>query len=121
MTALNKRSYRIKTETMITNLKMLSVNRMNAQIKLTEVWKAIHIKNNPLNIALPTVNPNDRSSRSLTNGRLQIANGKSLISQNTFLNDSKKVWNAAPQNIRDCKSLYTVKKEIKKYVATLPL
>ena len=80
---------------------MLSVNRMNAQIKLTEVWKAINIKNTPLNIALPTVNQNSRNSRSVSNWRLQIGHGKSLLSQATFLNDSKIVWNAAPQIISE--------------------
>ena len=114
-------SDKVKTESLITNLNMLSVNRMNAQIKLTEVWKAINLKSTPLNITLPSVDQNSKSSRSMTNGRLQISKGKSLNSQSTFINDSKKVWNAAPQKIRDCKTLYTVKKEIKKYVMTLPL
>ena len=41
-------------------------------------------------------------------------------SQATLLNDGKRVWNAAPQKIRDCTSLGIVKKEIKKFVATLP-
>ena len=117
----NKRiSDRIQTETLIKQVNMLSVNRMNAQIKLTEVWKAINIKNSPLNISLPPVDPNARGSRSSSDGRLQISKGRSVNSQNSFLNDSKKVWNAAPRSIREGTSLYTVKKEIKKCVATLP-
>ena len=120
---LNKKriSDKVKTEILITNLNMLSVNRMNAQIKLTEVWKALNFKNTPLNISLPIVDSSKRSSRSTTNGRLQIINGKTLCSQATFLNDGKRVWNAAPQSIRDCTSIGSVKKEIKKFVASLPL
>ena len=100
---------------------MLSVNRMNAQIKLTEVWKALNVPNTPLNITLPIVDTNNRSARSTTNGRLQICNGKSQSSQATFLNDGKRVWNTAPITIRECKSIGNVKKEIKKFVSTLPL
>ena len=118
----NKRiSDKISTETLMLNVKMLSVNRMNAQIKLTEVWKALNLMDTPLNIKLPTLDPNNRGSRSSTNGRLQVCNGKTVLSQATFLNDSKRIWNAAPQTTRDCVSLYTAKKEIKKYVTTLPL
>ena len=94
---------------------------MNAHIKLTEVWKAINTENNPLNIALPTLDPNDRNSRSSSNGRLKLCNGKSLSSQSTFLNDGKRVWNNAPIQIRECNSIYSVNKEIKKFVSTLPL
>ena len=83
-------SDKVKTESLITNLNMLSVNRMNAQIKLTEVWKAINLKSTPLNITLPSVDQNSKSSRSMTNGRLQISKGKSLNSQSLFINDSKK-------------------------------
>ena len=111
----------VYTETLIKEVNMLSVNRMNAHIKLTEVWKAIHIKNSPLNISLPTVDSNARGSRSTSDGRLQICKGRSMNSQASLLNDSKKVWNAAPKNIRECTSLFVVKKEIKKFVANLPL
>ena len=118
----NKRiSDRIQTETLIKEVNMLSVNRMNAQIRLSEVWKAINIKNSPLNMSLPSVDSNTRGSRSTSDGRLQICKGRSMNSQASFLNDNKKVWNAAPSNIKECTSLFVVKKEIKKFVANLPL
>ena len=63
-------SDRINTDTLLTNINLLSVNRMNAQIKLTEVWKASHNKNSPLNIEMPIINPEHRSARSKANGRL---------------------------------------------------
>ena len=114
-------SDKIKTETLITNLNMLSVNRMNAQIKLTEVWKAINQHNSPLNICVPKNDTNQRGSRSTPNGKLQLCKGKSFISQSTFLNDGKRVWNAAPSAIGDCLTPQSAKAEIKKYVKTLPL
>ena len=71
---------------------------MNAQIKLTEVWKAIHTKNSPLNIDIPTINLEQRISRSQSIGRL-LNKGYTNETQSTFINDSKKVWNSAPQKI----------------------
>ena len=41
---------KISTEKLLTNVKMLSVNQLNAQIKITEVWKAMHDVNHPLKI-----------------------------------------------------------------------
>ena len=41
-----KISDRINTDTLLDNVKMLSVNIINAQIKLTEGWKALNSDNN---------------------------------------------------------------------------
>ena len=45
----------------------------------------------------------------------------SLSEDATFINDAARLWNLAPRAIKECKSLFTVKKEIKKFVLTLPL
>ena len=41
---------KISTKTLLKKLKMLSVNQINAQIKITEVWKAMNDSSNPLKI-----------------------------------------------------------------------
>ena len=99
---------------------MLSVNRLNAQIKLTEGWKALNSNVNNLNIVKPQVNPNERSSRSVSQGKLKLT-AITNVTQNTYINDCKKMWNEAPLAIKNCKSLFTAKKAIKKYVNTLPV
>ena len=38
------------TVTIANNIKMLSVNQINAQIKLTEMWKASNMKNYPIKL-----------------------------------------------------------------------
>ena len=43
------------------------------------------------------------------------------MSQRTFLNDAGHVWNNAPDSLKKCNSLYSVKKAIKLFVETLPL
>ena len=81
-----KISDRINTDTLLDNVKMLSVNRINAQIKLTEGWKTLNSDDNNLNITLPQVDPTERSSRSVTQGKLKLSASTS-ITQNTSIND----------------------------------
>ena len=45
----------------------------------------------------------------------------SRFEDSTFMNDASRVWNLAPQAIRECISLFSAKKEIKKFIKTLPL
>ena len=40
---------KIKTSFIARDLKMLSVNQINAQVKLTEMWKASNVVNYPIN------------------------------------------------------------------------
>ena len=42
-------------------------------------------------------------------------------SQATFLNDAVKIWNAAPTEIKNSNTLAIAKKEIRKFVTTLPI
>ena len=43
------------------------------------------------------------------------------MSQATYDNDAKKLWNKAPMNIKHSKSLNGAKKQIREYVKTLPI
>ena len=40
--------------------------------------------------------------------------------QESFLRDAAKIWNNAPINVKNAKSLYLAKKEILKFVKTIP-
>ena len=113
---------KINTKVLLQNMNMLSVNQMNAQIKLTETWKALNNKNSALkNLKQKTlIGSADRISRSITNGDL-IEEGTSEMARSSFLNDSTRLWNGAPLAIKSCKSLLLAKKEIKKFVLTLPI
>ena len=41
-------SDKISTKFMLSKFNLLSVNQMNAQIKLTEIWKSVNVKNYPI-------------------------------------------------------------------------
>ena len=82
---------------------MLSVNQTNAQIKLTEVWKALNGKSSSLNnLKMKTLTSN-RITRSITNGELMEEGSSNNIS------------------IKSCVSLSLAKKAIKEFVKCLPI
>ena len=95
---------RCNTKNLLENTKMLSVNQIMAQIKLTEMWKAINTNKNPLNFQPRSAAEDTRTTRSISNGMLENS-GFSVLSKNSFIEDSKRVWNLAPSSIKDAKSL----------------
>ena len=99
---------------------MLSVNQINGQIKLTEVWKAANVENYPIKLLKKDLNSVTMSTRAATRGDL-VLQGKNELCTTSFLQDSARIWNNAPNDIKDCNSIYKAKKNIKKFVHTLPL
>ena len=101
---------------------MLSTNQLNAQIKITESWKAINVKGYPLNskIAIPKINIEARMSRSIEQ-RMLKETAKSTGLQSSFIHNAIHIWNKIPEDIKMCNSIYSAKKAIKTFVQTLPL
>ena len=54
------------TSTLLKNQNMLSVNQISAQIKLTEIWKAINITNFPIKVTKQTSQEDARITRGVT-------------------------------------------------------
>ena len=109
-------SDRICTKTLLQKQKMLSINQLNAQVKLTEMWKACNQPNYPLNIKQLSSTNNGPTTRGMTCENLVEAPTKG-----TFMGDAARLWNKAPLQIRKAKTLITVKKEIRKFCQTLPI
>ena len=99
---------------------MLSINQMNAQIKLTEGWKISNIPNYPTKWAKKSTAEDERQTRSTSSNHIPES-AKSTKTQAGFNNDAKKLWNKAPQDIKDCSSLQMAKKAIKTFVKQLPI
>ena len=100
------------------DLKLLSVNQLNDQSKLQKVWKSINIKDYPItwekyqDAGLQNqINPERNSD----------GPGIGMKMQASFYSDSTRLWNNAPDSMKNCKSLICAKKEIKKFVFTLPI
>ena len=99
---------------------MLSANQINAQVKLTEMWKASNVTNYPIKLDKKDPNMANRLTRSTARGDI-LLQGKSDLCNSSFIFDASKIWNSAPCLIKNSKTIYKAKKEIKKYVCTLPL
>ena len=111
---------RTATETLLTNQQMLSVNQTAAQIKLTEMWKAINVPKFPIKVNKQQTPNDSRTTRGVTNGRI-IEEGSSNLVTNSFIGDATRLWNRAPEAIKTAGSIFCAKQEIKKYVSTLPI
>ena len=111
---------KIPTKNIANDLNMLSVNQINAQVKLTKIWKSLNVDDYPQIGSLKTCNDAHRASRATTRGDLVIK-GKTELRQSSFINDAAKIWNNAPISVKQCKTLFGAKREIKKFVLTLPI
>ena len=111
---------RKRTSNMLTKNKMLSVNQTMAQIKITEVWKAMNSENNPLKFTQQQPAINGRETRGVSSGKLVQEKG-SKLAKDSFIYDATKIWNDAPESIKASKSLLSAKAENKKYCCNLPI
>ena len=114
-----KISDRKRSAVLAKNINALSVNQLNAQIKITEMWKAINEPNYPLKFKNKNTNDSAMISRSKIEGKLLMKHGSDNLKA-TFKNDGITVWNNTPENVKRCKSILTAKKYIKDFVNTLP-
>ena len=89
---------------------MLSVNQINAQIKLTEVWKANNDTNHPLKFEKVI---NNCSTRAMTNGNV-VEFGNTELVQSSFLGDASKAWSLAFSEIKNCSTIWAAKKSNQK-------
>ena len=111
---------KINTKVILRNVNMLSVNQLNAQIKILEVWKATSDSSHPMNIEKITHGTNTSTTRAVAKGDL-LKFGKSNLVQSTYLSDASKAWNKCPESVKLCKNLWYAKKAIKTFVETLPI
>ena len=101
---------------MLENEQMLSVNQLQAQIMLTEMWKASNILNYPLTIGKRDLGTETRKTRSVTMENLNEP--KTLHS---FIGYATRLWSKAPLPIRCAKTIGIAKKEIKAFCMKLPI
>ena len=111
---------KISTKSLLSRAKMLSVNQLNAQIKITEAWKAMNEPNHPLKIRKITNDNVNCTTRAVTKGDV-IECGKTELVQSTFLSDASKAWNNCTHEIKTSVTLWSAKKAIRKFVETLPI
>ena len=100
---------------------MPSVNQLNTQIKLFEVWKSQHSERYPLKWAEQNELSLERRMRGSNDNQKLHEKVGSKILNSTFKWDAVRVWNRAPVEIKTCASIFSAKKLIKNYCRTLPI
>ena len=113
-------SDQISTASLLIKFNMLSVNQMNAQIKLSEMWKATNDVDHTFNISKRENGPDSRALRSISNEVLSVLSFSELSKQ-TFINDGIKAWNNAPMSVKSCSTYASAKVQIKKFVKSIPI
>ena len=115
-------SDRTHTVDLLKKASMLSVNQLAASIKLTEAWKACNIENYPIQLEHNHENliQTDRVVRPSTT-RHWKEDGRTTVARESFSRSTAKLWNQAPLNLKDCKTITQAKKAIKSYCETLPV
>ena len=111
---------KVSNKSMLKKHNMLSVNQINAQIKLTEMWKAMNDEEHPFKISKAEINENERVTRAQRAGKIN-SSALSKVTKDTFINDSIKAWNKAPTDLKSKQCLSGAKASIKKFVTTLPI
>ena len=117
---------RIKDKTrkkdMLDKFDMLSVNQTAAQIKLTEAWKAMNDEEYPVKLKtkIRVETELNRTLRAST-VRDMVEGGRYKTTQASFARDAGRVWNRAPKEIKEAKSLTAAKTQIRKYCKSIPI
>ena len=124
MRLLSNASFKDQTSTkeLLEKTGFLSVNQTAASFILTEVWKGLNIVNYPINLE-PNNSEINESLRVLRPSTVRNWNqdARSTAAKESFSRNAAKLWNSAPQIIKDSKSIYCAKIEIKKYCKSLPI
>ena len=105
---------------LLTKFNMSSLNQLNCQIKLLEVWKALNVPGYPLEINLQEIKESRVSTRADAKNK-PIEIGKTSLTQKSCVSDAIRLWNLAPENIQKSKNVTQAKAEIKKYSMQLPI
>ena len=111
---------KIHTTQIYKELNLQSVNQINAQTKLLGVWKSLNSESHPTKWSRRNDSNKELRTRSADANQLNEAYGGKILTS-TFVSDAAKIWNNAPESIKQCKSLYAVRKLIKNHTLTLPI
>ena len=112
----------VSTVSLLIKYNLPSVNQLAAQIKLIEAWKCLNIEQYPLK--LEPNNPNklatDRVIRA-SSIKIWKDEARTGAAKMSFSRDCARLWNMAPESIKQAPTLGFAKSEIKKFCKSLEL
>ena len=107
---------RISIKKMLEKVGWLSLNQMAAEVRLIEVWKALHLGTSLTNL-FERIQGNTRQA---SQSRLKLGKN-STLRESSFLQPSAKLWNLAPLNVVEAKTESRARTAIREFVKSLPL
>ena len=96
------------------------VKRLNAKVKLLEVWKALNVPKYPLQVSRKQSSDDQMNTRACTNGRL-MEEKVSKVMSSSCVGDALKIWNHAHDNLKNILTINSMKNAVTEYVKTLPI
>ena len=111
---------KVNTKEIFKQLNMPSVNQINAQTKMLQIWKSQHSSTFPIQWQRRNEVIEDRRTRSSSDNILTETLGGQILTS-TFISDAARIWNLAPESIKASTSLYSAKILIKEFCLTLPI
>ena len=84
------------------------------------MWKANNMEKFPIKVTKKTTATNARVTRGDSSERL-VEFGMTELVRNTCIGDATRLWNKVPPQIKTANTIFAAKKEIKKFVASLPI
>ena len=113
---------KVSISSMLEKHKFPSINQLAAEVKLMETWKAMNIEKYPTKMEPgKTVENNLTKALRTTSTRELKDSAKTKIGEQSFIINAGKIWNKAPSNIKEAKTLSLAKKFIKIYCKSLPI
>ena len=104
---------------MHTEMNLFSINQLSIQTRLEQAWKAIHIKDHPL-ASLFTMKENNCYTLRSRKNQLQLSL-PSRLKDRSFCYPTARLWNNAPNVIKEAKSFEKAKKLIGNYSKKFPI
>ena len=116
----NKRKDHAKIEDMLKELGWLSVNQLCAETRLVEAWKSVNLEEYCMSEILTKKNKLQYSTRS--NDQTFLQSGmENRFSSASFRKKTAQIWNEAPREVKEAKTITQAKKAIRTFVQRLPI
>ena len=117
----NTRQDHTSIKNMLEELGWLSLNQLSAETRLIQAWNTAHVEDYCLQDTLTKRRKGSYSTRGSEVDHFEPGKDNRITSSGSFVNQTAKLWNQAPIQIKSATTLEQAKSLIRSYVKTLPI
>ena len=99
----------------------LSLNQLSAETRLIQAWNTAHVEDHCLQDTLTKRRKGSYSTRGSEVDHFEPGEDNRITSSGSFVNQTAKLWNQTPIQIKSATTLEQAKSLIRSYVKTLPI